>query len=191
MKTGPVTVPEKWSAAVDWIVGNWSHLGVVAGKAALMYAVAVFGLRIGQRRTLAQWTIIDFVTAVAVGAVVGRTAIAGNQSFITGGVALLSLIAAHRLVSLLRLHPSLRAVFDHPVRVLVHDGMLRPGQLRRCGLTDEDVFAHLRQQGVDDLDQLKYLIYEAAGQLTIVRRDVVKPPPLIQAALDQSVGFRP
>ncbi|MGI8415134.1 MAG: DUF421 domain-containing protein [Nakamurella sp.] len=176
---------------MDWIVGNWSHLGVVAGKAALMYTVAVFGLRIGQRRTLAQWTIIDFVTAVAVGAVVGRTAIAGNQSFITGGVALLSLIAAHRLVSLLRLHPSLRAVFDHPVRILVHDGTVRLGQLRRCGLTDDDVFAHLRQQGIDDLEQVKYLIYEAAGQLTIVRRDVVSPAPLIQAALDQSVGYRP
>lgn len=52
---------------MDWIVGNWPQLGIVAGKAALMFAVAVFGLRLGQRRTLAQWTIIDFVTAVAVG----------------------------------------------------------------------------------------------------------------------------
>lgn len=176
---------------MDWIMGNWPHLGVVAGKAALMYAVAVFGLRIAQRRTLAQWTIIDFVTALAVGAIVGRTAVAADQSFITGSVALLSLIVAHRLLSFLRLHPSLRRLFDHPVRVLVHDGILRPGQLRRCGLTGEDVFAHLRQQGVDDLDQVKYLIYEAAGQLTIVRRDVADTAPLIQAALDQSAGYRP
>lgn len=120
----------------------------------------------------------------------GRTAIAANQSLITGGIALLSLIAAHRLVSLLRLHPSLRALFDHPIRVLVHDGTLLPPQLRRCGLTDDDVFAHLRQLGVDNIDQVKYLIYEAAGQLTIVRRGVVNTPPLIRAALEQSVGYR-
>lgn len=176
---------------MNWIVGNWPDLGIVAGKAALMYAVAVCGLRIGQRRTLAQWTIIDFVTAVAIGAVVGRTAIAANQSLATGGAALLSLIAAHQLVSLLRLHPRLRPLFDHPVRVLVHDGTLRRGELRRCGLTDDDVSAHLRQHGIVDLDQVKYLIYEAAGQLSIVRRDTLPTPPLVQAALDQSVGYRP
>ena len=40
-----------------------------------MYATAVIGLRVGERRTLAQWAIIDFATAVAIGAIVGRTAI--------------------------------------------------------------------------------------------------------------------
>lgn len=175
---------------MNWIVGNWQHLGIVAGKAALMYAVAIVGLRVGERRTLAQWTIIDFVTAVAIGAVVGRTAVAASQSFITGGAALLSLIAAHRLVSVLRFHPIVRTVSDHPVRVLIEDGTLRRGQLRHCGLTDGDVFAHLRQHGVGEVGEVKYLLYEASGQLTIVRRDTGRTAPLVQAALDQSVGFR-
>lgn len=42
---------------VSWVVGQWSQLGVVAGKAALMYVTAL----VGERRTLPQWTIIDFV----------------------------------------------------------------------------------------------------------------------------------
>ncbi len=45
-----------------------------------MYATALVGLRLGERRTLAQWSIIDFVTAVRIGAIVGRTAIAGSSS---------------------------------------------------------------------------------------------------------------
>jgi len=175
---------------MHWIVGNWSLLGVVAGKAALMYGVAVLGLRLGERRTLAQWTIIDFVTAVAIGAVIGRTAIAATQSLLTGATALLTLIAVHRLLSLLRLHRALRPLFDHRVRVLVHDGTLRRGQLRRCGLIDEDVFAHLRQLGVDDLADVKYLLYEANGGLTVVRGDIPSTAPLIRAALDSSAGFR-
>ncbi len=101
---------------------------MVAGKAALMYAVALLGLRVGQRRTLAQWTITDFITAVAVGAIVGRTAIASTQSFATGGAALLTLIVVHRLVSLLRLHPTLRVLFDHEIRVLIVHGQLRSAQ---------------------------------------------------------------
>jgi len=176
---------------MDWIVGNWPHLGTVAGKAALMYAVALLGLRAAQRRTLAQWTITDFITAVAVGAIVGRTAVASTQSFATGAAALLALIVVHRLASLARLHPTLRKLFDHQVRVLVHHGELRRGQLRHCGLTDDDVFSHLRENGVLDVADVMYLLYEAKGALTIVLRGADGPAPLVQAALERSTGFGP
>ena len=98
---------------MTWLVGQWSQLGEVVGKAVLIYMVALVGLRLGERRTLAQWTIIDFATAVAVGAIVGRTAIAGTQSFVSGAAALLTLIVVHRLASLLRFRPLLGKLADH------------------------------------------------------------------------------
>ena len=45
--------------------------GAVAAKAVLMYLAALVGLRLTYRRTLAQWTAIDFAAAVANGAIVG------------------------------------------------------------------------------------------------------------------------
>lgn len=174
---------------MDWLIGNWQDLGTVAGKAALMYVIATLGLRGSHRRTLAQWRILDFVTAAAIGAIVGRTAIASPQSFITGAVALVSLLVVHRLASTVRLSEALRPLFDHRIRVLVQDGKLRRGQLLRCGISDDDISTHLRQQGVGELDEVKYLIYEAAGQLTLVLRDTPSTP-LITSALDQSVDFQ-
>lgn len=174
---------------MNWLVGNWTHLGAVAGKAALMYAIAVAGLRIGERRTLAQWRIIDFAVAVAIGAVIGRTATASTQSFITGAVALIALLTAHRVASLLRLTRPMRPLLDHRVRVLIHDGALCRSQLRRCGLTDDDVSAHLRQQGVGDLNEVKYLIYEASGNVTVVRHGD-SGTPLVREALDGAAPFR-
>ncbi len=132
---------------MTWLVGQWSQLGEVVGKAVLIYMVALVGLRLGERRTLAQWTIIDFATAVAVGAIVGRTAIAGTQSFVSGAAALLTLIVVHRLASLLRFRPLLGKLADHRVRVLVAHGEVRHDQLRLCGLTDKDLYAQLRQRG--------------------------------------------
>lgn len=58
-------------------------LGPVVAKAALMYVVALVGLRAAHRRTLSQWTAIDFAAAVAIGSVLGRTAVATGQSFAT------------------------------------------------------------------------------------------------------------
>jgi uncharacterized membrane protein YcaP (DUF421 family) len=173
---------------MNWLTGNWMHLGGVVGKAGLMYATALLLLRVGERRTLAQWTLIDFVAAIAVGAIVGRTATAPNGSWITGAVALATIIAVHRLMSLLRFRPLFNKLTDHRIRVLVADGRLRRGQLRLCGLTDNDVLCELRQRGIFDLANVRYLLYETKGGLTVVRRDT--DGPLIDSALDSAAGAR-
>lgn len=113
-------------------------------------------------------------TAVAIGAIVGRTTTAGTQSYATGAAALLTLIAVHRLASLLRFRPVAGKLFDHRVRVLVDHG-----QLRR------------RQRGVFDLTRLRYVLYEAKGDLTVVPdRDAPDPEaPLVQAGLDSADGY--
>jgi uncharacterized membrane protein YcaP (DUF421 family) len=175
-------------APMSWLTGQSSELGYVAAKGALMYVTALAGLRLSERRTLAQWTIIDFATAVAMGAIIGRTAVAGSQSYVTGAVALLTLVLAHRLASLLRFNPVFNKLTDHRVRVLLADGRWRRRELRRCGLTDDDVFAQLRQQGVYDTGELRYVLYEAKGALSPVRaRDA--GAPLVVAALEGAAGF--
>lgn len=178
---------------MDWLLGHWTELGAVAGKAALMYATALIGLRVAQRRTLAQWTIIDFATAVAVGAIIGRTAVAGPQSFITGAVALVTLVAAHLIASALRFSPLFAKLADYRVRVLVEHGHVCRDQLRICGLTDNDLFAELRQHGVFELRDIAYVLYEARGGITIVpERDAgAQQAQLVQVGLRDSTGYRP
>jgi uncharacterized membrane protein YcaP (DUF421 family) len=150
-----------------WLAGG--SLGIVAAKAALMYAVAVIGLRLAQRRTLAQWTAIDFAAAVAVGALVGRTAVASGQSFAAGAIALLTILLLHALATLARRNRAFAKVVDHRIRVLVEHGVLQHDELVVCGLTDNDVLAKLREKGVRELSELRWVLYETKGDLTIVR----------------------
>jgi uncharacterized membrane protein YcaP (DUF421 family) len=174
-----------------WLVDGWAELAVAAGKAVLMFLVALLGLRVTPRRTLAQWTAIDFAAAVAIGAIIGRTAVAGDQSFAVGAVALVSILAAHSVAALVRLNGRLGKLIDHRVRVLVHQGRVRHGQLRLCGLTEHEVLAHLRQRGVDRLDELRYVLYETKGELTIVREPGADEPDpqLVQVGLQDAAGF--
>ena len=175
---------------MSWLIGNWTHLGADAAKAALMYLTALVALRLGERRTLAQWTIIDFATAVAMGAIIGRTAIAGSQSYVTGAAALLALVAVHRIASIARFNSVLGKLSDHRVRVLVANGQLRPRQLRVCGLTENDLFTQLRQRGIYSLEGIRYVLYEAKGSVTVVPDQAPEPdPPLVQAGLEGSVDY--
>ncbi len=173
-----------------WLTGNWQTLGTVAAKAALMYLVALAGLRVSPRRTLAQWTAIDFAAAVAIGAIVGRTAIASGQSFVIGAVALVTILFAHWLVSMGRFSPLLARLVDHRVRVLVDHGQLRLSQLRICGVTQNDLMSKLREQGVANLGDLRYVFYETKGELTIVREPSANGSDshLVETALADAAG---
>lgn len=129
--------------AMTWLTGGWTHLGMVAGKAAL-----------------------------------------------------LTLVVVHRAASMLRFNPVLGKLADHRVRVLVAHGQLRAKELRRCGLTDNDLDAQLRQQGVFSLDGIRYVLYEVKGSITVVPEPGAGPgprdptdPPLVEAGIEGAAGY--
>ncbi len=127
----------------QWLTSAPLDLAIVAAKAVLMYATALIGLRFGERRILAQWRTIDFVAAASIGTIVGRTALADTQTYMVGAVALASTIAVHRFVALGRFNPVFRRMVDHRLRLLVIAGQIRRGELRRCGLTEDDLYSEL------------------------------------------------
>lgn len=174
-----------------WLAGDLTHLGAVAAKAVLMYAAALVGLRLTYRRTLAQWTAIDFAAAVAMGAIVGRTAVASGQSVLVGVVALLTILVAHTVISAGRFSAVVAKLTDHRVRVLVRHGRVCGRQLRICGITESDLFAQLRQQGVYRLEDLRYVLYETKGALTIVPETGRDTPreDLLAAGLKGAAGL--
>src|SRR5580704_3692269 len=150
------------------LIGGAGGLGWVAAKAVLLFAVAVTGLRLGERRTLAQLGAFDFAVAVAIGAIIGRTVTTSSTSFATGAVALITLLVVHRLVAFARRHSRIARLIDHPPRVLVAGGEIQDRELARAGLTAADVYALLRRHGVDDLGQVGYLLYETRGATTLI-----------------------
>jgi uncharacterized membrane protein YcaP (DUF421 family) len=172
---------------VPELIGGASGLGWVAVKAVLLFAVAVIGLRLGERRTLARLSAFDFAVAVAIGAIIGRGATASDTSFATSAVALVTFLVAHRVVAIGRRHSRVVRLIDHPPRVLVARGELQGKELARAGLTAEDVYALLREHGVGDLGQVGYLLYEERGTVTVIGADR-EPGPLMQDGL--ASGYR-
>ena len=77
-----------------WLFHGRAEEAIAAAKAAGRYTVALVGLRLAPCRALPQWTAIDVDAAVALGAIVGRTAIAKDQSLAVGAAALVAILAA-------------------------------------------------------------------------------------------------
>jgi uncharacterized membrane protein YcaP (DUF421 family) len=152
------------------------HLALVAGKAGLLYATAIIGLRLGKRRILAELSPFDFVAAVAVGAIVGRIPSAADADYLAGAVTLIAVLFAHALVSHLRHYSSVARLVDQSPRILVANGKILEDGLRRSGLSRADVESLLRQRGVHKVDEVEYLILEEGGKVSVVT-DVARAPP--------------
>ena len=94
------------------LISQWQQIGFVAVKAALLFVLVVVFLRLSPRRTLSQMSVFDFVTAVAVGSIVGRVPNASDTSFAAGAATLLVLLSLHRLVTTTRVVTSLGKFLD-------------------------------------------------------------------------------
>lgn len=149
------------------LYNGWHPAVDAAVKALALFLTTAGAFRLTLRRTIAEFTPFDWVTAVAVGAIVGRTATAAGTAWLTGAAALLTLIAAHDIVARLRFIPWVRRVVDPPVRVLVRDGQLDERNLLRCGLTREDLEAILRQHGYRTAADVHLAMFETKGVVSV------------------------
>jgi len=159
----------------DVLFGDLSSAGYAALKAVLMFLTALAILRFSERRTVGQMTPYDFIVAVAVGAVVGRTATSSTTPWLTGALALLALAVVHTVVSRLRFLPWVHAAIDPQVHVLIRDGEVDQRKLRRAGLLDTDLAAVLRQQGISDVGEVHLAVFESKGGVSVLSSPAAHP----------------
>jgi uncharacterized membrane protein YcaP (DUF421 family) len=133
----------------------------------------------------------DFVAAVAVGAIVGRGPNADETGYLERMATLVAVLACHAVLTHLRRPPGVSVLTDHAPRLLVVRGQVQERQLRRSGLTRDDLDGLLRQRGIHDLSQARYVIFESQGQVSVIPSASVfnrwrRPSPSIVAAIGRA-----
>ena len=158
------------------LVGGAGELGGVVLKGVLLFVVAVVGLRTAQRRTLGELDVHDLVATVATGAILGRTVTAHGTSFLTGACALVVILSAHRVLTVLqRMGVADRLLTRRPI-ALVAGGHVRHEGVARAQLSQRDLDRVLRQAGVADVTQVAAVLYEERGAVTVVPADQALRP---------------
>lgn len=153
------------------LIGNPPGAFDAAIKTSALFLTAAILFRFMERRTLAEFAPFDWIAAVAAGAIVGRAATASDTSWLNATVALVCLLAAHAVLARLRFIPGIRRFIDPPLKVLIRNGYVDRRNLRRCGLTTDDLEAVLRLQGHESFDRIHLAIFEAKGAISILLKD--------------------
>ncbi|MFN2607902.1 MAG: DUF421 domain-containing protein [Acidimicrobiales bacterium] len=169
-----------------WLVGPLSSVGFVSLTAVLMYVSTVLALRVGERRTIAEMSTFDFVVAVALGAIVGRTVTTAEPTYLQGMAAIVTLLVAHHVVGALRRRwPAVRRVVEDRPVVLVVGGQVRADALASADFTEDDLAAKLRQGGVPRLEEVELAVLESNGAVSVITRGAEPVGDLLWRGLDQ------
>ncbi|CAN5760390.1 DUF421 domain-containing protein [soil metagenome] len=155
----------------EWFGASWATVGYVVAGTVVMYASAVVGVRLAGRRTLAQMSAYDAVITVALGTLVSSVAVSSDPSYGQGVTALMTLLALQMFLGVLRRRSRwVRRTMDFRPEVVVRDGRMElPEGVSTSQLTESELRAHLRQQGVVDFHGLALVVLEPQGGFTVVR----------------------
>jgi len=139
-------------------------------KAAAVYFVLWAIIRISGRRTLGEMTAFDFILFLIIGGSTQRAITGQDYSLINALVLVSTFVSIEVLLSLVELKsPLMRRIFNATPTILVENGRMMTYRMRRARVTEDNVMeAARRLHGIERVDQIKYAILEATGDISIV-----------------------
>jgi len=141
-------------------------------RSLLIYMVFFVGLRIFGKRELGQFTTFDLVLILLVANAL-QPAITGPDNSLTGGVIIIvSLLLVNRGVAMLRSHwPWFDELVEPGPTVIARDGKWLTKAMEEEGLSLEDGEMALREHGVAKIDDVKLVVLEEDGSISVITRD--------------------
>lgn len=136
------------------------------------YVLLTLVVRVLIRRPGAQMTLAEFVLIFLLGGVIILSTVGNDRSMTNCVCAAIAIGSMHRLVSWAMLrYPAFGTWLVGTPLVLVSGGEWRRDILERMNLSEEDVMASARLNGLKRLDQIEYAVLERNGGISIIGRE--------------------
>jgi uncharacterized membrane protein YcaP (DUF421 family) len=159
-------LPSSWS---DVFALETPILELMARGSALYFGILVL-MRFMPRRTGGELATMDFIFIILI-AEAASHGLGAYESVSDGLVLILVLMAWDYGINLLSYKFSfIERLTSAPPLQVVRDGRLLRRNMRREFLTKEELISELRQQGIDDIAQVKRAVIDPDGRVTAVKK---------------------
>jgi uncharacterized membrane protein YcaP (DUF421 family) len=148
--------------------GVWWHFIL---RAAVVYFMVLFFIRISGKRQVGQMTPFDLVLFLLISNAVQNSMNGGDNSITAGAILAATLIVLSAVVGWITRHNrKLEKLIDGEAEILIHNGKLRPHALERAGLTQHDLMAALRECDCAAVCDVHTAVLETNGRITVLTR---------------------
>ncbi len=142
---------------------------IIRGTAVYWFLFLLF--RFVLRREIGSIGLTDVLFVVVV-ADAAQNGMAGEYKSITDAFILIATISAwNMLVDWLNMKfPSVRNVLEARPLMLVSNGRILSHNLRKELLTEEELLAKLREEGIENVQAVKFACMESDGKVSVIKR---------------------
>lgn len=150
---------------------GWTGLGRVLVVGVLAYAALVLLLRVSGKRTLSKMNAFDFVVTVALGSTLATVLLSKSVALLEGILAFALLIGLQLAITWLSVRSErFQGLIKAQPTLLLHQGRFLHDALRRERVSEEEVRAALRSQGVAALEEVGAVVLETDGSFSVLQR---------------------
>ncbi|HEY3781866.1 MAG TPA: YetF domain-containing protein [Fimbriimonadaceae bacterium] len=142
---------------------------LIIAKTVVVYLFLIIGLRFLGKRELGQMNIYDLVMIVVLGNAVQNAMVNNDNTLVGGIISATVLLIMNKLFNMIIVHwkGAEKAMVGQPVLIVNHGNFL-DGAMKHEGVTRDQVFAALREHGIDNIDQTESCILEVDGTISVV-----------------------
>lgn len=151
-----------------YITSAGSIIGVLFSAAGIYVAVIVF-TRLSGLRSFSKMSSFDFAMTVAVGSLIANTITSANPPLLQAIIALGALYLLQMSVAVARQKSSaLKNLADNSPLLLMEGPIMLEDNMKTARVTPEDLYAKLREANVTQLNQIKAVVMETTGDISVL-----------------------
>lgn len=168
-----------------WITTTWSAVGMTVVSAVGIYAAVILYTRLAGLRSFSKMSSFDFAMTVAVGSLIATTVLTKDPPLLQAAAALAALYALQLGVAQLRVwSESVGKLVDNRPILLMENGRILEDAMRAEEITRSDLLAKLREANVLHFGQVRAVVLETTGDISVLHAPEDDPVELDDAMLE-------
>jgi uncharacterized membrane protein YcaP (DUF421 family) len=145
-------------------------------RSVAVYLFLLLAFRLAGKRQVGQFTPFDLIVLLVISNVL-QNALIGNDNSLSGGlIGATAILILNAIVAWITFRfKRIERLVEHPPTIVVKHGRILRDNLRRERLSLAELRGALRQQGVLSLRDVRYVILEEGGHLSVITRRPAEP----------------
>lgn len=153
----------------------------------LAYLAVVLLIRLSGKRTLSKWNAFDFIVTVAYGSILATTVLSVQTSLLQGVLGIVVLIVLQFLLTWLAVRtPFVQQLIKGEPQLLLFEGEFLSDALQRERVTEGEVMAAVRSEGISALEAVYAVVLETDGSFSVIET----PNRAVDTAMADVKGYR-
>jgi len=150
---------------------SWETAMLISASALGTYIAVILLTRISGKRSFSKMSSFDFAMTVAVGSIIATTILSSSVKMIEGIIGLASVYVLQIGIAIARRNKTFQSMVDNSPLLLMDGSKIISSNLLKARVTESDLRSKLREANVTEISQIKAVIFETTGDISILHKE--------------------